>query len=71
MFFPPAELVGGVLDLVGGGLDAIGEIFDHDDKKKESQAQAQEQVQQQQEAMQKVAVGGGPSAPQVAQARVQ
>jgi hypothetical protein len=71
VFFPPAELVGGVLDLVGGGLDAIGEIFDHDDKKKESQAQAQEQVQQQQEAMQKVAVGGGPSAPQVAQARVQ
>ena len=71
VFFPPAELLGGAIDLIGGGLDAIGEIFDHDDKKKEAQAQAQEQVQQQQEAMQKVAVGGGPSAPQVAQARVQ
>tara|TARA_R100000734_G_scaffold6948_1_gene5765 strand:- start:8827 stop:9771 length:945 start_codon:yes stop_codon:yes gene_type:complete len=71
VFFPPAELVGGVLDLIGGGLDAIGEIFDHDDKKKEAQAEAQKQEQEQQEAEKKVAVGGGPSAPQVAQARVQ
>lgn len=69
VFFPPAEILGGAIDLIGGGLDAIGEIFD--DKKKQAQEQAQQQVQQQKEAMQKVAVGGGPSAPQVAQARVQ
>jgi hypothetical protein len=71
VFFPPAELLGGVLDLVGGGLSAIGDVFDHDDAKKEAQQKAQEQVQKQQEAMKSVAVGGGPSAPQVALARVQ
>lgn len=71
VFFPPAELVGGVLDLIGGGLSAIGDIFDHDDAKKEAQQKAAEQVQKQQEAMKSVAVGGGPSAPQVALARVQ
>ena len=60
VFFPPAEILGGAIDLIGGGLDAIGEIFD--DKKKQAQEQAQQQVQQQKEAMQKVAVGGGPSA---------
>ena len=44
VFFPPAEILGGAIDLIGGGLDAIGEIFD--DKKKQAQEQAQQQVQQ-------------------------
>lgn len=52
VFFPPAELVGGVLDLVGGALDGIGEFFEGDKKKQEVQKTEQEAVQQQKEQIQ-------------------
>ena len=43
--FPPAAVVGGIIDLIGGGLDAIGEAVEGTEKKSEVKQQAQEQAQ--------------------------
>ena len=50
--FPPAELVGGVLDLVGGALDGIGELFGGDKKKEQAKANEEKAEEQQKEQIQ-------------------
>ncbi len=50
--FPPAELVGGVLDLVGGALDGIGELFGGDKKKEQAKASEEKAEEQQKQQIQ-------------------
>ena len=67
--FPPAELLGGVLDLIGGGLDAIGEAVEGSKTKAEAKQKAQEQTEQQEKQQQGQVQISQP--PQVALARTQ
>ena len=66
--FPPAEVLGGFLDLIGGGLDAIGEAVEGSEKKSQAKEQAQQATEQQQQSVQGTVIA--PTAAPVATARV-
>lgn len=66
--FPPAEVLGGFLDLLGGGLDAVGEAVEGSDKRDEATQKAQEQTKQQKDQVESQSITS--QAPVVATARI-